>query len=230
MANQKISALPALDSIPEGAYVPVVKDGKVYRAPAKGVGIARGVRYDRVDANGYPLEVTLLTTDGKVLPRQFYSVNATYPFYNTEKINIPDDIVSVGTYAFRYCTGITEIHLPLAQSIASFAYAGCRNLAAIDLPSATTVAGNAFSSCKALKSAILPQVTELTENSTFSSCTALENVQLGSVGHPVSALAANTFASCTQTGLTITVYTTGGAELANAPWGATNAMIIYKEA
>ena len=54
MANQRISALPALDSIPEGAYVPVVKDGKVYRAPAKGVGIARGVRYDRVDANGYP--------------------------------------------------------------------------------------------------------------------------------------------------------------------------------
>lgn len=230
MANQRISALPALDSIPDGAYVPVVMGGKVYRAPAKGVGIARGVRYDKVDANGYPTEVTLLTTDGKVLPRQFYSVNATYPFYNTEKINIPDDIVSVGTYAFRYCKGITGMHLPLAQSIASYAFQGCSKLEQIDLPSATTVAGYAFSSCTVLKSAMLPKVTQLAENSTFSICTALETVQLGSVGHPVSALAANTFASCTQTGLSITVYTTGGAELANAPWGATNATIVYKEA
>lgn len=230
MANQRISALPALDSIPEGAYVPVVMDGKVYKAPASGVGIARGVRYDRVDAAGKPLEVTLLTPDGKVLPRQFYCAGTTYPFYNTEKINIPDDIVSVGTYAFRYCKGITEMHLPLAQSIASYAFHGCSKLAAIDLPSATTVAGYAFSYCTVLKSAILPQVTGFTENQTFGNCTALETVQLGSVGHPVSALTANTFNACTQTGLTITVYTTGGAELANAPWGATNAMIIYKEA
>lgn len=230
MANQRISALPALDSIPEGAYVPVVKDGKVYRAPAKGVGIARGVRYDRVDANGYPLEATLLTTDGQVLPRQFYCVNTTYPFYATERINLPEDIVTVGPYAFRYCRGITEIHLPMAQSIGSYALQGCIKLTEIELPSAETVEAYAFSNCTFLEKAILPKVTGLSGNNAFNYCTALKTVQLGSVGHPVSSLAANTFLNCTQSGLTITIYTTGGAALSGAPWGATNATIIYKEA
>lgn len=230
MANQRISALPALDSIPAGAYVPVVVDGKVYKAPAGGVGIARGVRYDRVDANGRPVEATLLTTDGQVLPRQFSSINSVYPFWFTEKINLPDDIVTVGTYAFYRCKGITEIHLPMAQSLGTYTFYQCEKLASIDLPNAETVGSYSFYSCTLLETAILPKVTQFTGGQEFGSCPALKTVQLGSVGHPVESILSNTFYNCTQSDLTITVYTTGGAALANAPWGATNATIIYKEA
>lgn len=65
----------------------------------------------------------------------------------------------------------------------------------------------------------------------FSGCTGLQSVTLGSEGHPVPAInSSNFFNGCTQSGLTITIYTTGGATLPGSPWGATNATIVYETA
>ena len=66
----------------------------------------------------------------------------------------------------------------------------------------------------------------------FRGCTALESVQLGSVGYSVT-VENNNFYGDTQTGLTITVYTTGAnadTAVANIRSGATNATIIIKAA
>jgi hypothetical protein len=66
---------------------------------------------------------------------------------------------------------------------------------------------------------------------TFRECTSLKSAILGSVGYPVTSLTTTSFNVDTQLGLTITIYVTPGAQpLANSPWGATNATIVYRSA
>lgn len=86
-----------------------------------------------------------------------------------------------------------------------------------------------FYNCVSLENVDLPSIEFLAER-TFNNCTGLKYVTLGSEGNPVTAINSNTFYNCTQSGLTITIYTTGGAALAGEPWGATNADIEYEEA
>lgn len=65
-----------------------------------------------------------------------------------------------------------------------------------------------------------------------TNCKELVEIVLGSVGcGVVGTMYANAFSGCSNSGLTITVYTT--AEIladvpSGAPWGATNATIIYR--
>ena len=67
----------------------------------------------------------------------------------------------------------------------------------------------------------------------FTNCTSLQNCEIGSITHGVTEIGDYVFYGCTQTGLTITVYTTGAyadTALANIRNGATNATIIIKAA
>lgn len=87
----------------------------------------------------------------------------------------------------------------------------------------------AFCNCTRLTSIDLPSIESIT-NYQFNGCTGLESVQLGSVGHPVTSLGAYTFNGCTQSGLTITVYTADGLPLSGSPWGATNTQPTFVQA
>ena len=111
-------------------------------------------------------------------------------------------------------------------------------LLSVSIPNATgELHQYAFSNCTALKTVYLPKITHLnasgiSQRGVFRGCTALESVQIGSVGYSVT-VANNNFYGDTQTGLTITVYTTGAyadTALTNIRNGATNATIIIKAA
>ncbi len=91
-----------------------------------------------------------------------------------------------------------------------------------------------FSGCTSLVSAVLKNVTAY-GHYTFRNCTLLESVQLGSVGFPVTTIGSPyTFMGARQNPVvTIYVDATTIADIptdvtANAPWGATNATIIYR--
>ena len=69
------------------------------------------------------------------------------------------------------------------------------------------------------------------DQSALANCTALAEVTLGSIGHAITTLNNSAFSGDTQTGLTITVYTTSAyadTALSNIRNGATNATIIIK--
>lgn len=131
-----------------------------------------------------------------------------------------DNIVSISTYVdgsgtFRNCTSLVNVSLPKLQTISTANQAGV------------------FHSCTSLETLNLPSFS--VSNSEWNgglcnNCTSLTSVTLGSEGHPVTSLTSATFSHCTQSTLTITIYTQGGASLANSPWGATNADIEYEEA
>ncbi len=65
----------------------------------------------------------------------------------------------------------------------------------------------------------------------FRGNTALEKVQLGSIGHPVNGMALYTFSKCTSPFiLTIFVDDNATIPLDGSPFDAKNATIIYRSA
>ena len=111
-------------------------------------------------------------------------------------------------------------------------------LVEINLPNA--VFGNVitpFSGNPALKKLYCPKLTGNLTAGTYEfagNCTALEEVVLGSVGHTVTNNnSINSFKNCTQSGLSITLFTNAANVdklLASIRNGATNATIIIKAA
>ena len=142
---------------------------------------------------------------------------------------------------FQNCACPLTLSLPnFTGEIANKAHSFCNEatgLLSVSIPNATgELHQYAFSNCTALKTVYLPKITALNadaaqQKGVFRGCTALESVQIGSVGYSAT-VANNNFYGDTQTGLTITVYTTGAyadTALTNIRNGATNATIIIKD-
>ena len=143
---------------------------------------------------------------------------------------------------FQNCACPLNLSLPnFTGNIANKAHSFCNaatGLLSVSIPNATgELHQYAFSNCTALKTVYLPKITSLNADANpsrgvFRGCTALESVQIGSVGYAANS-ANNNFYGDTQPGLTITFYTTGNlvdAVLEHIRNGATNATIIIKAA
>ena len=65
---------------------------------------------------------------------------------------IPDNVTSIGNYAFHGCTGLTSITIPESvTSIGNYAFHGCTGLTSITIPAGVTSIGNdVFGNCRAL--------------------------------------------------------------------------------
>ena len=63
---------------------------------------------------------------------------------------IPNNVNSIGSYAFEYCSGLTDITIPEGvTSISSYAFRACTNLAVVSIPnSMISIGSNAFRECK----------------------------------------------------------------------------------
>ena len=124
----------------------------------------------------------------------------------------------------------------LAQSGSIF-IASCPSLTSVHFDSleyiTTSNTGDVFEKLNGLTTVTMSKFKQHTQSGTygvFYKTTSLQSVQLGSDGHAVEVLGSNFFQDCTQSGLTITIYTRGGSSLVGEPWGATNATIEYEEA
>jgi len=115
---------------------------------------------------------------------------------------------------FPYCTGITSVSVPKLKGIYRDFCIGCTSLKTVYAPSAKVLG------------------TQNNNRGAFYNCTALESVQLGSVGCECQVLDGySSFQGCTQSTLTITLYCTqanADTYLAKLRNGATNATIIIK--
>lgn len=103
-----------------------------------------------------------------------------------------------------------------------------------EFPNLTQLVNGAFTNCSKLVIAKFPKVTQLGTYTArlFTGCTALKTAEFGSVGYGVIGIAeAMIFNNCTQSDLTITIYTNGAKVdliLARVRNDATNATIIIK--
>ena len=151
------------------------------------------------------------------------SASAFKSFAALKKVSI-GSLTTLYTYGttvgqFYNCTALTTLHLPALETITT---GGTGSGAFYNCTALTTVA---FPSLKASNNIGTPS-----NSGVFPNCTNLTSVQLGSEGHAVTAIANYMFLNCTQSGLTITVYTADGNAISGSPWGATNATIVWEEA
>ena len=97
---------------------------------------------------------------------------------NITSITIPNNVTSIGQYAFYGCTNLTSVTIPESVTeIGRFTFYGCTSLTSITPPeSVESIGENAFSGCTNLTSITIPStVTKVGENA-FSGCTKLTKV------------------------------------------------------
>ena len=143
---------------------------------------------------------------------------------NLALTSLPSRLTSIGEFAFSGCTKLALTSLPSRlTSISANAFEDCTNLALTSLPSRLTSIGEfAFSGCTKLALTSLPSGITSIGNYAFQGCTGLTSITF--TGKPTT-ISSSAFEGCTNL-TTINVPWAEG-EVANAPWGATNATINY---
>jgi hypothetical protein len=138
--------------------------------------------------------------------------------------SLSNSLTTIGEGAFKRCRNIALTDLPnTITSIGYGAFDGCSSLAISRLPNGLVeLRGETFSGCTSLTTMTIPSNLETLGASDFGSCTGLTTVTFEGTPTSISPYA---FSGCTNL-TTINVPWSSG-DVSDAPWGATNATIVY---
>lgn len=147
-----------------------------------------------------------------------------YERYKTKTITLPDSFKTVYDYFCYNAIGLETINLvDSIEIIKSYAFFNCSILNISKLPSNLTEIGNrAFYKCAFVRFDKIHEKVTTIKDEAFYNCTNITTLTFE--GTPAS-IAKNAFSGCVNL-TTINVPWSEG-EVANAPWGATNATIVY---
>ena len=95
-----------------------------------------------------------------------------------KKVNIENNVTSIGNYAFYECIALTNVSMPDSIThIGDYAFFHCYSLTNVILSNNTTEIGNsAFYLCSKLKSITIPKSVTVIGSNAFRSCSSLEEV------------------------------------------------------
>ena len=138
--------------------------------------------------------------------------------------SLPSGITSLGDYVFRDCPRLALTALPSGiTSLPTAVFQYCPKLALTALPSGlTSIGAYAFKQGTGLASITLPPALTTIGDYAFANCTGLETVRFTST---VSSIPNGVFSGCTKLSTIYVPWSQG--QVANAPWGASKATIIY---
>ena len=137
-------------------------------------------------------------------------------------VTLPDGVTTIGKFAFCWCNSLPSINLPNSlTSIDTSAFMYCTKLASVKLPEGLTTIGDSAFEKSGLTSITVPSSVTTIKYNAFGSC---DLISVKFKGTPTS-IHSTAFNGCTNL-TTINVPWAEG-EVANAPWGATNATINY---
>ncbi len=147
----------------------------------------------------YRISATELEVANKVFSdqnRSAYSGTVTIPAsvtYNGKTFNV----VSIGEYAFRDCTGLTAITIPSSvRSIKGYAFYNCSQLSALTIPATVTEIGEgAFEGCASVTQMVLPEGIPSIEDELFFGCVSMRTVVIPS---SVASIGENAFSRCSS--------------------------------
>ena len=110
-------------------------------------------------------------------------------------IIIPNSVTSIGGYAFSYCSGLTSVTIPNSvTSIGNSAFYDCSDLTSVIIPNSVTSIGNsAFFYCSDLTSVIIPNSVTSIGDYAFSNCYGLTSV---TIGNSVTSIGEHAFLWC----------------------------------
>ena len=120
-----------------------------------------------------------------------------YSDEDTEITNliIPNSVTSIGSHAFRQCSGLTSVTIPNSvTSIGSEAFYYCSGLTSITIPNSVTSIGiHAFSGCSGLTSVTIPNSVTSIEYGAFGGCSGLTSIE---IPNSVTSIGNNAFSGC----------------------------------
>ncbi len=104
------------------------------------------------------------------------------PYINyAESVLICPGVKSIGAYAFKGCTNLTQIEMGNVTTIDEGAFEGCTSLTNIDIPnSVKTIGISAFDNCTSLNSIEIPSSVTSIGNYAFRYCSSLNSITVKS--------------------------------------------------
>ena len=125
-----------------------------------------------------------------------------YAFYfcsGLTGITIPNNVTSIGDYAFSYCSGLTgTLTIPNGvTSIGSYAFYSCSGLTGtLTIPNSVTSIGNrAFSYCSGLTGITIPNGVTSIGSYAFSGCSGLTGI---TIPNGVTSIGSDAFSYCSK--------------------------------
>lgn len=152
------------------------------------------------------------------------------------KANPFEDVTSLGNWnTFNDCALPGELNFPNLTAAGVYSFYQMPNITKLSCPKLTYAHQFFAYNCTSLKEIYLPSCTVVNGDGRYAlgNNTALEKLEVGSVGHGVVGFKDIALYGCTQSFLTVTIYTTGSnadTMLANIRNSATNATIVVKAA
>lgn len=151
------------------------------------------------------IEYTSLNSSGRVFTAKFRGTivpeHAFSYLAELTSVDMPDNVIAIGDSGFYRCPKLQLTSLPSEiTSLGDFAFSDCSKMVLTSLPSGITSIGD-FA---------------------FANCTGLETVKFTST---VSSIPNGVFSGCPKLSTIYVPWSQG--QVANAPWGASNATIVY---
>ena len=97
-------------------------------------------------------------------------------------VTIPNSVTNIGEWAFSYCSGFTSVIIPDSVTrIGHFAFSDCAGLTSVTIPaSVTSIGASAFYNCSGLTSVMIPDGVTNIGSHAFEVCTGLTSLTIGS--------------------------------------------------
>ena len=151
------------------------------------------------------IEEAILTGEGAMPNYQTsYSSQPNYykntPWYQSrnsiQRITIKEEITSIGSCAFYYCTGLTEVEIPdSVTTIGEYAFYSCSGLTSIEISENVASIGNhAFSGCTGLTEVAIPEGITSIPSGAFRGCTGLTSIE---IPEGITSIGSYAFYNCT---------------------------------
>jgi len=144
------------------------------------------------------VEITITDTLGSIGAGAFYGckklanefgfviINGVlcYSSSTDGNVMIPDEVTSIGGYAFENCSTLASVRIPSSvTSIGAGAFSGCSNLVSVLMADGVTkIESGAFRNCSSLASIRLPNSVTSISPGVFSGCSVLTDIALPFVG------------------------------------------------
>ena len=144
-----------------------------------------------------------------------------YQNSNVKKVVIEDGVTSIGNYAFRGCSSLTNITIPdSVTSIGMEVFLGCNSLTSITIPNGiTSIGDDMFSNCWSLTSITIPDSVTSIGMYAFSECSSLTSI---TIPKSVTSIGNSAFRSCNN----LTVYLENGSTLTSNDLGVDESKIV----
>lgn len=115
----------------------------------------------------------------KLSDKNLYIPNYCFCKSGLESIELPQNIASIGEYAFQDCQHLRSVEFACEalKSIGGYAFSGCKSITEIILPiNLETIYDYAFSGCSSISNIILPPNLKMIGGNAFSGCCSAESI------------------------------------------------------